>query len=61
AVERAYAMKGRAPDKPLTLFVRDPADWRTYGTHSDPSVVEALADRFWPGPLNLVLDATDAV
>jgi L-threonylcarbamoyladenylate synthase len=61
AVERAYAMKDRDPDKPLTMFVRDPDGWATYGAHPDPGVVDALADAFWPGPLNLVLAATEAV
>lgn len=61
AVERAYEIKDRPRHKPLTLFVRDPSDWRTYGTHEDRALVDDLADAFWPGPLNLVLSATDAV
>jgi L-threonylcarbamoyladenylate synthase len=61
AVERAYEIKGRDPEKPLTLFVRDPDDWRRYGRHDDPALVEAVTDAFWPGPLNVVLEATDGV
>ena len=60
-VERVYGLTGRPPEKPLTLFVRDPDEWRTYATHEDPALVDALADAFWPSPLNLVVEATEAV
>ena len=60
-VERVYEMTGRPPEKPLTLFVRAPSDWRRFGRHDDPAFVERLVDAFWPGPLNIVLDATGAV
>lgn len=56
AIDRVYDSKDRPRHKPLTLFVRDPADWRRFGRHDDPAVVDALADTFWPGPLNLVLE-----
>lgn len=61
AIERVYRIKERDPGKPLTLFVRDPADWRLFGTHDDPSLVGSVVDAVWPGPLNMVLDATDRV
>lgn len=61
AVERAYEIKDRPAHKPLTLFVRDPDDWRLYGHHEGPDLVDALAEAFWPGPLNLVLQSTDRV
>jgi L-threonylcarbamoyladenylate synthase len=61
AVDRAYGIKKRPKHKPLTLFVRDPGDWRRYGTHDDPALVDRLVQRFWPGPLNLVVEATDRV
>ena len=60
-IERVYELTGRPPEKPLTLFVRDPDAWRTYGTHEDPDLVAQFVEAFWPGPLNLVLAATDAV
>jgi len=61
AVRRAYEIKDRPTHKPLTLFVRDPADWHRFGTHEDPDGVQRVVDAFWPGPLNIVLDATDRV
>jgi L-threonylcarbamoyladenylate synthase len=56
AVRRAYEIKDRPAHKPLTLFVRDPGDWRRFASHENPAVVDALAEEFWPGPLNLVLE-----
>jgi len=58
AVERVYAMKGRPKSQPLQLLVADleaatgllPKDYR------DPRFF-ALAERFWPGPLTLVVPA----
>jgi L-threonylcarbamoyladenylate synthase len=61
AVDRAYEIKSRPPEKPLTLFVRDPDEWRRFGHHSDPDAVTALTEAFWPGPLNIVLEATEYV
>ncbi|RXK51621.1 L-threonylcarbamoyladenylate synthase [Halorientalis pallida] len=60
-IERVYEMTDRPPEKPLTLFVRDPDEWRTYGTHADPELVEQFVEASWPGPLDLVSRATDAV
>ncbi len=56
AIDRVYAIKDRPIHKPLTLFVRDPSDWRRFARHDDPAVVDALVEAFWPGPLNLVLE-----
>lgn len=56
AIERVYNIKDRPRHKPLTLFVRDPADWRRFGSHDNPELVDRLAEQFWPGPLNLVLE-----
>jgi len=61
AIERVYELKGRSRSKPLTLFVLTPGDWRRFGTHDDPDVVEAIVDAFWPGPLNIVLERTERV
>lgn len=61
AIARAYEIKSRPAHKPLTLFVRDPTAWQTYGQHPEPNVIERLTDAFWPGPLNLVLGRTDQI
>jgi L-threonylcarbamoyladenylate synthase len=56
AIDRAYAAKDRPTHKPLTLFIRDPTEWRQFGSHENPAVVDQLIEAFWPGPLNLVLE-----
>lgn len=54
AVARVYAAKGRPADHPLIVHVRDAeAAWR-WGT-GVPAYAEVLAERFWPGPLTLVI------
>jgi len=57
AVDRLIEVKGRRPDHPMTLAIRDPADTIDYAPN-----LSRLADRFarrcWPGPITLVLDAS---
>lgn len=52
---RLYEMKRRDGGKPLTLFVSSPADWMRWAYAPDGVDVAALVDRFWPGPLNLIM------
>ena len=61
AIERAFRIKNREPTDPLTLFIRDPDDWREWATTGREVAVDALVEAFWPGPLNIVLPKTDAV
>jgi L-threonylcarbamoyladenylate synthase len=61
AIERAFRIKNREPTDPLTLFIRDPADWREWARTDRGAAVDALIEAFWPGPLNIVLPKTDAV
>lgn len=61
AITRVYEIKGRAPDKPLPLFVREPADWRQYGRPDEAGIATRLIDTFWPGPLFLIVEATERV
>jgi L-threonylcarbamoyladenylate synthase len=53
AVARIYQAKGRPAFNPLIVHVADMAAARTIATFS--TAAEALAERFWPGPLTLVL------
>jgi L-threonylcarbamoyladenylate synthase len=57
AVRRA---KGREEGKPLPLVAADLAQVRGLAA-AWPPAAEALAARFWPGPLTLVLAASPAV
>lgn len=53
AVRRLFAVKSRAPDKPLPLLLSDAGD---AGRVADVTPLAAtLADRFWPGALTIVM------
>ena len=56
AVARIYAAKGRPDFNPLIVHVPDLAAAKALGVFGD--VERALAARFWPGPLTLVVPRT---
>jgi L-threonylcarbamoyladenylate synthase len=56
AVRRVFAAKGRPADNPLIVHVAS-ADQIDVVARSVPAAALRLAERFWPGPLTLVLDA----
>jgi L-threonylcarbamoyladenylate synthase len=60
AVARIYAAKGRPATNPVILHVDGAASAKALVSHW-PAEAQRLADRFWPGPLTLVLPASDAV
>jgi L-threonylcarbamoyladenylate synthase len=60
AVARIYAAKGRPATNPVILHVADVASALPLVAHW-PATAQALADRYWPGPLTLVLPASAAV
>jgi len=53
AVERLYEVKARDPKQPLPLFVGSTEQARLIVEVND--VAEALASKFWPGALTIVL------
>lgn len=53
AIHKIFDAKGRPPTNPLILHVTDPGMASRYA-HVTP-LSERLMDRFWPGPLTLVL------
>jgi L-threonylcarbamoyladenylate synthase len=60
AVRRIYAIKGRPADHPLIVHLADPAEITRYAIDIPPAA-HVLAERFWPGPLTLVLRKSDVV
>jgi L-threonylcarbamoyladenylate synthase len=56
ALDALFALKGRQADKGVALLVPDKVAWRSLVTDI-PALAEALADRFWPGPLTIALAA----
>ena len=60
AVERIYEVKGRPAVKPLALMVPGKEAMELYCEHI-PDAAYALAEKFWPGPLTIVLKAKEIV
>lgn len=56
ALDALFALKGRHAEKGVALLVPGKAYWRELVTEM-PELAEALADRFWPGPLTIALPA----
>lgn len=54
AVAQVFAAKGRPQFNPLIVHVTDAAQAASLAARWTPTA-QALADRFWPGPLTLVL------
>lgn len=53
AVARIFALKGRPAHNPLIVHVHSIAQAQRYAHWND--MAESLAQRYWPGPLTLVL------
>ena len=56
AIERLNRVKGRPPEKPYSLHVHSAAQVREY-LDEVPPAAQRLMDKFWPGPLTIVLPA----
>lgn len=57
-LSRLFEIKGRDPDKPIALLCSS-AEEAFARAREVPPLARLLAERFWPGPLTLVLDARD--
>lgn len=51
AVRRIFGVKGRPTTHPLIVHAADPWPWAM----ESPAEAARLADRFWPGPLTMIL------
>jgi len=56
AVERVASLKGRNPDAPIAVIVAD-REMLSQIVEEISSPAEKLIERFWPGPLTLILPA----
>ena len=54
AVLHIFEAKGRPQDNPLILHIPD-ASWLTRYCEDVPEAAYRLAERFWPGPLTMIL------
>ena len=60
AVAKIFEAKGRPQDNPLILHISEPREMERF-CHSIPNAAYALAEKFWPGPLTMVLPAREIV
>lgn len=60
AVERIYQVKERPPRKPINLLIPDMDAVETLCLDI-PRAAYSLAERFWPGPLTMILKKTPRV
>ncbi len=60
AVRHIFEAKGRPQDNPLILHIPD-ASWLSRYCHDVPASACALAERFWPGPLTMILPRREIV
>ncbi|HSZ55133.1 MAG TPA: L-threonylcarbamoyladenylate synthase [Tepidisphaeraceae bacterium] len=60
AVRRIFAAKGRPSTNPLIVHVSNAQTARRYA-RDWPMIAQTLADRFWPGPLTLVVPKSNAI
>jgi len=60
AVERIFQAKGRSPTNPLIVHL-DGVDRARLCVRAWPEAARRLAERFWPGPLTLVLPRSERI
>jgi L-threonylcarbamoyladenylate synthase len=60
AVERLFRLKGRPEHKPILLLVDSRRQVEMLAARL-PAAFERIADRFWPGPVTVVLPAAPCV
>mgnify|MGYP003763162327 FL=1 len=60
AVARLYVAKVRAPDKAIPILLADIGDLALVAAKLSPMCIK-LAERFWPGPLTLVVPKAERV
>jgi L-threonylcarbamoyladenylate synthase len=58
AVARLYAVKGRPADHPVIVHFASAGEAFSFAKHV-PDAARKLAAKFWPGPLTLILNASD--
>ena len=59
AIDKIFLYKKRPKDKPLSLFFLKPEDWTKYGVCENEEIMQLLIEKFWPGPLNIIVKKKD--
>lgn len=60
AVKKIFIAKGRPQDNPLIVHICDINDLGIY-VHDIPDIAIKLAEKFWPGPLTMILPKNDII
>ena len=60
AVIKIFEAKGRPQDNPLILHIAGPEQIEEFAHHI-PQAAYDLAEKFWPGPLTMILPARDFI
>lgn len=60
AAKKIYEAKGRPSDNPLIVHIASKNDLDKYAINI-PKLAYKLADRFWPGPLTMILEKDDSI
>jgi len=60
SVAKIFDVKGRPADNPIIVHVASADDVKQL-VYDVPDVFERLVNRFWPGPLTLIMKKTDSV
>ncbi len=60
AVKAVFAAKGRPADNPLIVHISDIEDVRKLA-HDVPVLFYSLAEKFWPGPLTMIVPKNDII
>ncbi|MFN4133814.1 MAG: L-threonylcarbamoyladenylate synthase, partial [Candidatus Hadarchaeales archaeon] len=60
AVKKIFAAKGRPSDNPIIVHIAEREDIHLLAEEV-PEIAISLIQRFWPGPLTLVLPRSEAV
>ena len=60
AVRKVFVAKGRPADNPLIVHIAGFSEWRPL-VKEIPPLAQALAERFWPGPLTVILPRSDLI
>lgn len=60
AVKKIFAAKGRPSDNPLIVHIAELEKWREL-VREIPENAMRLAEKFWPGPLTIILEKSDVI
>src|SRR5881392_1188710 len=60
AVAKIFQVKGRPSTNPLICHVTSAAVAKRYAKEW-PAKAQAIADAFWPGPVTIIVEKTDAI